>query len=101
MQNITNASPQIRFLGTDDKSIRVLKPTPIPIPQHLPKIYIFAKKGNTNSRLASGPDMIEMYGAETFDKLSKWYNHATHLASVIAGNAILLWWKELCHMMLV
>jgi len=42
---IRNASPQVISLGTQDLSTRVVTPGPLEIPQHLPKAFVFAKKG--------------------------------------------------------
>jgi len=85
--NILNASPQAILLGTDDKSAVIVTPERDPIPQHLPKFFLFAQKGQTVPSLVGGAKMLATYGATSFDKLSKYYNHATLFATSIAGEA--------------
>lgn len=84
---IKNASPGSIQLGTDDQSKAVIYPTPLEIPQHLPKVYIFGKKGTTNAALVS-PDMLTLnYGSETFDINGQYYNHQTKFLMCAAGQA--------------
>jgi len=85
--NILNASPQAILLGTDDKSARIVTPEREPIPQHLPKFYLFTEKGTTDPMLVGGAKMLATYGAASFDKLSPYYNHATLFSTTIAGEA--------------
>jgi len=84
---ILNASPQAILLGTDDKSAGIVTPEREPIPQHLPKFYLFAQKGQTVPSLVGGAKMLATYGDKTFNKLSPYYNHATMFATAIAGEA--------------
>lgn len=86
MSLFKNASPEVILLGTDDRSTRVLKPEPDPIPQHLPISYIFAKKGPGKRVIAGGSKMPLMFGAETFNQNEKWYNHATRFLVNVAGT---------------
>ena len=82
---IRNASPQVISLGTQDLSTRVVTPGPLEIPQHLPKSFVFAKKGPLTPNPVIGGSMLEMYGAETFDVNSKYFNHSTRFAAGMAG----------------
>lgn len=77
MSLIKNASPQIIFLGADDKSTRQVYPAPEPIPQHCPLFYIFAKKGPTDRQVLSPSKFTTVYGSETFDPNDKYFNHQT------------------------
>ena len=92
MSLIKNASPQVIHLGADDKSTRVVTPSPEPIPQHCPMFYIFAKKGPTSRELLSGGKLTVTYGSETFDLNDKYYNHQTRfLAGVTSkGNSCMV-----------
>ena len=85
--NILNASPQAILLGTDDKSGVIVTPEREPLPQHLPKFFLFAEKGQTVPTIAGGAKLLATYGANTFNKLSPFYNHATLFATTIAGEA--------------
>ena len=86
---IVNGAPFINLLGTQDKSTRALVREPIAVPTHLPKFYIFAKKGPTTPQLAVGGSRSLLYGEETFDLRSKWANHATVFANGVnaEGNS--------------
>jgi hypothetical protein len=77
------------FRGTDDKSTRALISEPEVIPTHLPKVYIYAKKGPTTPQLVVGAGRTNMYGADSFDLRSTFATHATVLSNIInsQGNA--------------
>lgn len=84
---ITNGSPGVLQLGTDDQSKRVIYPGPIEIPQHLPKMYILGEKGTTNGVLAT-PEMLPViFGSKTFNIDSQFYNHQTKFLLCAAGQA--------------
>jgi len=87
MAQILNASPQVIDLGIKDLSTRVVTPTPVLIPQHLPKAYFYAKKGSTIPTPNIGAPMLLQYGAESFDINYQWYNHATRFIVGMAGAA--------------
>lgn len=93
MPIIVNAAPQFIPLGTDDKSIKQLTPQPIPIPQHLPKFYLWTEKGPVKDKsglsvrsLVDGGKLISMYGDASVDPTSKYYTHATKFATSIIGQ---------------
>lgn len=86
MSNIVSASPQSIHLGTDDQSGSIVTPERDPIPQHLPKVFFFAEKGTTLPSVVSGAKMLLNYGAESFNKLSPYYNHATLFATTMVGE---------------
>lgn len=85
---IINAAPMNLPQGTQDLSAQPLTPIAEAIPTHLPKTYIFAKKGPKTPMLVTGDSRINTYGADTFDLRQKWANHATVLSNVVnaAGN---------------
>lgn len=86
MSLITSASPQAILLGTDDKSGMIVTPEREPIPQHLPKFYMFMEKGPTTPTLVGGARMLALYGANSFNKLNPHYNHATLYATSVVGE---------------
>ncbi len=64
----SNASPEVIHLGTDDKSTRVVTPERDPIPQHLPKLFIKARKGTTEPVLVAASKLFPTFGNETFER---------------------------------
>lgn len=92
MSTIVNAAPMTIMLGTQDLSTRQVPPEPEALPTHLPKIYIYTKKGPTDPQLVSGSNMTRLYGEDSFDLRMPWANHATVLANLInaQGNALMV-----------
>lgn len=86
---IVNAAPMTIMLGTQDKSTRALVAEPEVLPTHLPKVYIYAKKGPTDPQLVVGASRSNMYGEESFDLRKPWANHATVYSNIFnaKGNA--------------
>jgi hypothetical protein len=84
-----NATPQSILLGIDDESAVAAVLEAEQLPTHLPKIYIYAKKGPTEPQLVVGNSRNNMYGVDSFDLRMPWANHATVLANLInaKGNA--------------
>lgn len=89
MNAIVNGTPLVQFRKTDDQSTTQPVIDPIPIPTHLPKIYIFASEGPEGGQLAVGAARNQMYGSKSFDLRQPWATHATVLANAVnaAGNA--------------
>jgi hypothetical protein len=88
--NIINATPMSYNNGIHDVSGRKLAPQSLDQPSHLPKSFIFARKGKPGkSYLVVGDSRPAIFGAETFDELSKYFNHATAFNNAFnkAGNA--------------
>lgn len=86
---ITTATPMTRYLGAQDLSGRTPPLDPEVVPQHMPFVYIYARKGLTTPQNVVGGSRTAMYGAESFDPLHKWANHATMYANEFnaEGNA--------------
>lgn len=86
---ILNAAPMTNMLGTQDLSKRALVAEAEVLPTHLPKVYIYAKKGPTTPQLAVGGSRTSMYGVDSFDLRKPWANHATVLSNVLnaKGNS--------------
>lgn len=89
MTGIVNAAPMANLLGIQDLSTRELPVELEALPTHLPKIYIYAKKGPTSPQLVVGNSRTLMYGADSFDLRQKWSNHATVLSNLVnaQGNS--------------
>lgn len=88
-QAIVNGAPFFNPLGTQDLSTRQLVREPVSVPTHLPKFFIYAKKGPLTPQLAVGDSRVALYGEETFDLRSKYANHATVFANGVnaEGNS--------------
>lgn len=88
-QTIVNAAAMVIDRGTEDLSTRQVPREPVPIPQHLPKFYVFGEKGDDKPHLVVGAELERMLGTKTFDTRGKFFNHATLFlqASNAEGNA--------------
>lgn len=86
MSRIVNAAPMAIMLGTEDLSTRQVTAVAEELPQHLPKVYIFAKKGPIDPQLVVGSSRSLMYGEESFDIRSKFANHTTVLSNAVNGQ---------------
>lgn len=87
MSLIKNASPQVIFLGTDDKSTRTILPEPDPIPTHLPLFYIYAEKGPAKRMLTTNAKFTTIFGSKTVDQNEKFFNHQTRFLYDILGQS--------------
>jgi len=86
MSQIKNAAPLSIGLGTDDKSTRVVYPERAPLPQHLPKFYHFAAKGDIIPEPLGVASMKVKYGESTYDPNLGYFNHSTDLAMIIGAT---------------
>lgn len=89
---IVNAAPMVIQQGTKDLSGATLPREAESVPQHLPKLWIYAQKGPDTPQLVSGVERDLMYGSVTFDLRSRYANHATVFANLFntEGNACML-----------
>lgn len=74
-------------LGTRDLSTRQVPQTPLEIPQHLPKLYLFAEKGPMGPTYVDFDRMslTQLYGDDTFDQNKKYYTHQSVFVQAIAS----------------
>jgi hypothetical protein len=84
---IVNAAPMVIDRGTQDLSRRQVPREPIAVPQHLPKMYLYAQKGPTTPVLASGAELTNVYGSETFNLQGKFATANTVFAQGAQANA--------------
>lgn len=89
---IVNAAPMVIEQGIQDLSTRTLPREAENIPQHLPKFYVFARKGLPVPELVSGSERDQIFGSETWDLTQKYANHATVFANLVnaEGNACMI-----------
>lgn len=89
---IITAAPWTEFLGTRDGSTREQVIERVPVPSHLPLIYTYAMKGDSEINLVSGDSATYKYGDDIFDVRSKFATHQTVLAQLInsTGNALMI-----------
>lgn len=85
--SFNTSTPQVLQLGIQDLSTAVPSPQQDQIPTHLAKIYIYAQKGPAGPQLCTPDGLQQMYGANTFNELSPYYNHQTKLSNLLSGNA--------------
>ena len=87
---ILNGAPWSRNLGIEDISGETPAPQPDVVPTHLPKVWGYAQKGDhTKPYLVQGASRTKLFGADSFDENSKWFNHATAFSNAFneQGNA--------------
>lgn len=92
---IVNGAPMPMPLGTQDLSTEQLPRVAVAIPQHLPYIHLFAKRGPESRQLVSGVELENMYHADTFDYTKPYANHATVFAKQMNEQGNLLAVKRL------
>ena len=85
VQQIVNAAPMVIDLGIRDLSSVPVNLGGDILPQHLPKFYTFAAKGDTLPHIVSGAERDRIFGTETFNLLGKYATHCTPWIN--AGNA--------------
>lgn len=87
--DIKNAAPMVIDQGTEDLSPETVPVSTLEIPQHFPKFYVFAEKGELGPRIVdfSVEGLTSIYGDETFNPDGKYYTHQTPFLEVAARNA--------------
>lgn len=88
-QSIVNAAPMHLMFGTEDVSTRALQLEPLETPSHLPKFYVWSKRGPTSQQLVVGNSRTLIFGVESFTIGSNWFNHASLYANEVnaMGNS--------------
>lgn len=94
-QAIINAAPGVVQYGTRDLSQVTIPRTIAAIPQHIPKFFFWGKKGPVTEQLAVGADLVNYYGADTFDLRKKYANHTTPFINGVNAAANLMMLKRL------
>jgi hypothetical protein len=84
---IVNAAPLTVMQGAQDKSTRQLVAEAEALPQHLPKVFIYAEKGPTEPQLVVGASRSKLFGENSFDLRLGWATHATVLSNAINSKA--------------
>lgn len=87
MSVITKAVPKALLTGIRDESRRALVPEPEQLPQHLPLLPLLTERGPETPQLVIGDSFSRLYGIESLNPRSRYFNHQSKLASVIMGNA--------------
>ena len=87
MTDILNAAPMVIDQGTRDLSTRVVPRAALQIPQHLPKLFIFAEKGKVGPQYVDfdSVSLTQLYGDETFNVNKKYYTHQTPFLQAVAS----------------
>lgn len=86
--DIENAAPQVIDLGVDDRSQETVPVSTLEIPQHFPKFYVFAEKGELGPRILdlSQESLTGVYGDATINPNGKYYTHQTPFLELCAKN---------------
>lgn len=83
MTAIINGAPMTYFQGIDDQSRALLVSEREAIPQHLPKVLIFAETGPLDDQLVVGASRINTFGANSFDERGQYTTHQTILSNKV------------------
>lgn len=92
--SMVNAAPMVIDYGIKGDAVQI--PTQSrPTPQHLPKIFTFAQKGDTEEKLLVGVERENIYGSATFVAGSPYFTHATLFANALNAEANACIYKRL------
>lgn len=96
VKTIINAGSQIVNNGIADRSRGATITLSDNVPQFCPLQFGWAKRGPVGVRTFSGSaERIPLYGADTFDASSKYYNHSTAFTEMLGANANALVFERL------
>ena len=96
MSNIVvNGAPHVVDQYTKDSSGIVALREAEAIPQHLPKVYLFAERGTEKEWLGAANERERQYGAISFDERSKFFTHTTQLSNVVNAQGNVCMYKRL------
>lgn len=86
---VVNGAPHVVDLKVRDGSLITAPRQLETVPQHCPKVYLFAERGTEDEWLGAGAEREAMYGANTFNERSKFFTHTTRLSNVVnaQGNS--------------
>lgn len=81
-RNILNNTPRVVLNGIDDRSVPTIATTPQVFPIHLPLFYLQTQKGPDNDVVIVNNynEAVSIFGEDTFNVKSDYFNHATALA---------------------
>lgn len=79
-------TPEVIFLGTDDKSKRLKPYVKPPKATHVPLFIMYTEKGPLGKKEYVGENLTQLYGEKTFDPTSPYFTAANMFASVIMGQ---------------
>lgn len=92
---VVNGAPHYVDLYTKDSSIVVPTREAEAIPQHCPKVYLFAERGTEAEWLGGGNEREVQYGAVSFDERSKFFTHTTQLSNVVNAQGNVCMYKRM------
>lgn len=82
----TEKAPGVIHEGIDDKSARAPVPVPETLPDSLAYLPIFTRKGPRTPQYVFGTARNQVFGSETWDRNSKYFNHQTEMALTHAAQ---------------
>jgi hypothetical protein len=85
---IRTAAPHNYKLGTQDMSQRTVMPEPRQRPTFQPWCMFFGKEGADGRVVQTSAEAQLMYGSETFDSLSKYFNHSTEYMNLYFKSGV-------------
>lgn len=87
-----SSTPRLVLNGIRDVSPRTPVIVPEQLPQNLPLLFLFTERGNAEPFVGTDVSLFRRYGANSFDRTSATYTHATALANEFTktGNAVMI-----------
>lgn len=92
---VVNGASHVVDLKIRDGSLIRAARVPEAVPQHCPKIFLFAERGTEEEWLGGGAEREAMYGANTFSDRSKFYTHTTMISNVVNAQGNVCMYKRL------
>lgn len=91
MSTFVNAAPQLFSHGTQDGSITTPLAPVQELPTHLPWVPLYTAKGpgkpgEVVAQLVTAAERTSIFGIDSFDERSPYFNHATALSNILAKN---------------
>src|SRR5699024_11084 len=86
MVMIYKATPRAVLKGIKDETTRQLPAETSELPQHLPAFFLQTQESE-EINIVGGDAATAIYGAETFNQQSDFYNHQTVGANIALKNA--------------
>ena len=83
---INNSTPLNRFTGINDFPGEPLAPRAPQFPLHCPLVPLLTKKGTTKKIYPSGAERALIYGVESFDPMSSFWNESNMLSNKLMAT---------------
>lgn len=84
--SLDQSYPRLVYGGVTQAQLSGSEYTEVPLPQHLPHCYFFAKYGTDKPVITPSNVFNDRYGADTLQPSKPFFNHATAMLNVFTGT---------------